>query len=215
MNDCWNRIGIQGDGTCPELPKVVHCRHCQVYSNAAAQLLNRPLPAEYRRQWTEHFAKTRSNPPPARSSAVVFRVGPEWLALPTAVFQEVTDQGRVHSIPHQRRGMITGLVNVRGELLICVSLERLLSLVQSGPAVPARATYPRLLVVNGDGRRIVFPVDEVQGIHRFNPEHLGPPPAALTRNAQPLTEGVFDWRNMSVGLLNADQLFDALNQNLV
>ena len=145
---------------------------------------------------------------------MVFRVGPEWLALPTSVFQEVTEHGRVHSIPHQRRGILAGLVNIGGELLICVSLERLLALGQALPGIPPRNVYPRLLVVNGDGRRVVFAVDEVQGIHRFDPAQLGPPPATLTRSAKTLTEGVFSWRDISVGLLNADQLFGVLNENL-
>lgn len=215
MNDCWNRIGIQGDGSCAELPKVVHCRHCPVYSGAAAQLLNRSLPAEYRRQWTEHFARPRSTPPAARNSAVVFRVGPEWLALPTSVFQEVTQQGRVHSIPHQRRGIVAGLVNIGGELLICVMLERLLSLGQAAPAIPPRNVYPRLLVLNGDARRVVFAVDEVLGIHRFDAAQLGPLPATLSRSAKTLTDGVFFWRDVSVGLLNADQLFGVLNESLM
>ena len=36
---CWNQIGVQGDATCPELPKVVHCRNCPVYAAGGRALL--------------------------------------------------------------------------------------------------------------------------------------------------------------------------------
>ncbi len=36
IDDCWNRIGVRGDGSCPELKRHIHCRNCPVYSAAAA-----------------------------------------------------------------------------------------------------------------------------------------------------------------------------------
>ena len=36
VNDCWNRIGVRGDRSCPELKQYVHCRNCPVYSAGAA-----------------------------------------------------------------------------------------------------------------------------------------------------------------------------------
>ena len=36
LNDCWNKIGVRGDGSCPELARHVHCRNCPVYSASAA-----------------------------------------------------------------------------------------------------------------------------------------------------------------------------------
>ena len=34
VSDCWNKIGVNGDGTCRELVKFIHCRNCPVYSSA-------------------------------------------------------------------------------------------------------------------------------------------------------------------------------------
>jgi chemotaxis-related protein WspD len=214
VNDCWNQIGVQGDASCAELKKFIQCRHCPVYSRAAAELLNRPMPADYRREWTEHFARARQTVPTPQSSAIIFRIGPEWLALPTHVFQEVAEQRPVHSIPHRRGAVLVGLVNIRGELLICVSLGRLLSLDSTAPMEPSRTIYDRLLVANWDGERLVFPVDEVHGIHRFHSGQVGPPPATLPRSGGTFTEGVFAWQRKSVGLLDADQLFSTLNRSL-
>src|SRR2546423_6970639 len=81
---CWLEIGLYGDGSCPELQKHIHCRNCPVYSSAGVRLLDRPLPEGYRGEWTAHFAREKQKQiPPARTSAVIFRVHSEWLALPT------------------------------------------------------------------------------------------------------------------------------------
>ncbi|KEZ64308.1 chemotaxis protein CheW, partial [Pseudomonas amygdali pv. tabaci str. ATCC 11528] len=41
IDDCWNRIGIHGDRSCPLLGEHIHCRNCAVYSAAATRLLDR------------------------------------------------------------------------------------------------------------------------------------------------------------------------------
>ena len=56
VHDCWSTIGVSGNGTCRELQTFVHCRNCPVYSAAGIQLLDRPLPADYRRERTGHYA---------------------------------------------------------------------------------------------------------------------------------------------------------------
>src|SRR5437588_4360 len=39
IDDCWNRIGIGGDRTCPELAVHIHCRSCPVFSAAARRVV--------------------------------------------------------------------------------------------------------------------------------------------------------------------------------
>ena len=34
VDDCWNRIGVSGDRSCPELQAHLHCRNCSVSSSA-------------------------------------------------------------------------------------------------------------------------------------------------------------------------------------
>ncbi len=60
VHDCWNRIGVEGNATCRELAKYIHCRNCPVYSAAGLQLLDRPLPADYRRERAEPEVWDRS-----------------------------------------------------------------------------------------------------------------------------------------------------------
>ena len=215
IRPCWNEIGMQGDATCPELQRVIHCRNCAVYSKAGVQLLDRPLLPEYRRAWTEHFAQERKLTGSARQSALLFRLSSEWLALPTPAFQEVAERRPVHSLPHRRQGIVLGLVNVRGELLICVSLDHLLGLAKSPLRETPHTTYDRLLVAKWDRHRFVFPADEVRGILRFHAPELQEPPATLTKSRLSYTQGVLRWQERAVGLLDADLLFSSLNRSLM
>jgi chemotaxis-related protein WspD len=226
--DCWNTIGVAGNGSCQELLRFVHCRNCPVYSAAAIQLLDRPATADYRRECSEHYAGQKQLTTPAKTSVVIFRVISEWLALPTQAFQEVAERRAVHSLPHRRRDLVLGLVNVRGELLVCVSLGRLLGLgrVQGrGPGAEPRSlpaaldprssnSLHRLLVANWDGNRVAFPVEEVHGIHRVHWEQLREAPATITKSLHTYSRGVFAWRDHTVGFLDAEVLFSTLNRSL-
>jgi len=211
---CWQRIGIEGDQSCPELPQHIHCHNCPVYSAAAVQFLDRPIAPEYRREWTEHFAREKRIATPAKISAVIFRIGPEWLALPTQAFQEVAERRALHSLPHRRHGVVIGIVNVRGELLLCAALDRLLGLQTAPHAKRTRLIFHRLLVADWSGQRFTFPVDEVQGVHRFHQFDLREAPATVARSGLNCTAGVFPWRHFTVGLLDPDNLFTALNGKL-
>ena len=211
---CWNEIGVQGNATCPELQQSIHCHNCPVYSKAGVQLLDRPLLPEYRRAWTEHFAQKKQLASTARHSALLFRINAEWLALPTPAFQEVAEPRPVHSLPNRRRGFVLGLVNVRGELLICVSLGHLLGLDRSPSRETPRRAYARLLVAKWDGHRFVFPADEVRGILRFQTPELQEPPATLAKSRLSYTRGVLHWQGQAVGLRDADLLFASLNRSL-
>src|SRR5258705_25349 len=148
METCWNIIGVYGDGRCPELRQFIHCRNCPVYSRAGLALLDRPLSAEYREEWSAHFAREKQSSPPGRISTVLFRTESEWFALPTHAFQEVAEQRQIHSLPHRRQGVVVGLANIRGELVICASLNRLLGLEKSSPDDGQQTAFKRLLVVS-------------------------------------------------------------------
>ena len=190
----------------PELPGSI--------PTPAVQLLDRPLLPQCRREWTEHFAQPKKLAAPARTSALVFRINAEWLALPTQAFQEVAERRPVHSLPHRRQGIVLGLVNIRGELLICVSLGHLLGLERTPSGQTRRRTYDRLLVANWDGNRLVFPADEVRGIHRFQMSELKEPPATLAKSNLSYTQGLLPWQGRTVGFLDADLLFSSLNRSL-
>ena len=215
-DDCWSRIGVRGDRSCPELTQHVHCRNCPVYGAAASALLDGDLPAGYTSGWTSHFATTRELDERSSQSALIFRLGGEWFGLPTAVVQEVAHLRAVHSLPHRSAGVILGLTNVRGELLVCVSLGRVLGAEQPIDAHQGTpvATGRRLLVLVRESVRAACPVDEVHGVHRFQPRELSDVPATVSKAATAYSKAVLSWRQAAVGLLDDRLLFQALQRSL-
>ena len=216
FTDCWNKIGVRGDGSCVELERHVHCRNCPVYSAAAAQLLEADLPAGHMAEWTGHFSGERTLEEAGTHSVVIFRIGAEWLALPTAVFKEMATTRAVHALPHRRGGLVLGLVNVRGALLVCVSLGDLLGLEPKPEEkeTRGRTLHRRLLVISREGSRLVFPVDEVHGIHRCQPRELKALPATVAKAAATYTKSVLAWQDRTVGCLDDQLLFHSLNRSL-
>jgi chemotaxis-related protein WspD len=216
LDDCWNRIGVRGDGSCPELTQYVHCRNCPVYSAGAAQLLDADAPAGYFADRTAHFAKPAHAEEGETRSVVIFRVASEWLALPTSVVIEVANLLPIHSLPHRPNGVVLGLASVRGELLVCVSLRQVVGADTPTAASHERrdTAYQRLLVIRRDTVRVVCPVDEVHGIHRFHPRELKEVPATVAKAAIAYSTAVLPWRGHSVGTLDDQLLFYTLKRSL-
>jgi chemotaxis-related protein WspD len=218
VNDCWNQIGVRGDASCKELEHAVHCRNCRVYSNAAAGLLSHEAPADYIAHWTAQARERKGVAERASLSALIFRIGREWLAVRTGTLVEIASLRPIHSLPHRRNGVVLGLANVRGELVVCVSLRAILR-VDAADAADAesshtRAATSRLLVMQRDGARAVCPVDEVHGIERFYERDLGGVPATVAGAAERYTRATLTWSDRTVGLLDEQTLFRAINRSV-
>ena len=216
IDTCWNRIGVHGDGTCQELRAHVHCHNCPVYSRGALALLDRARVHDLA-EATRLFAADKQEQQRGNQSAFLFRVGGEWLGIATAVLDEVADLRSIHSLPHRRSGVVLGVANVRGELLVCVSLAQLLGIEEAAPELQPRErrmALRRLLVVRERGLRLAFPVDEVHGTLRFADAELKPAPSTVARATASYSRAVLPWDGHAVGVLDEELMFHSLNRNL-
>jgi chemotaxis-related protein WspD len=213
--DCWNTIGVRGDRSCAELKTHVHCRNCSVHTAAGARLLEHQPPAGYIEDWTQYAARRHPAADPNRQTVLIFRLGAEWLAMASPVVKEVTERRTIHSLPHRRRGTLLGLVNIRGELLVCVSLTHALG-VDASQSAPAsdRLVHGRMLVLRHKETRVVCAVDEVHGIHNFQTKTLKELPATVGKAATAHATAVLPWREHSVGILDEAALFQTLQRSL-
>ena len=221
VDDCWNRIGTRGDNTCPRLAEYSRCLNCPVFAQGAARLLDRALSVAELAARSKLNAKSADDASPeaaATDSALAFRVAGEWLALPTRVLREVDDIRAIHSLPHRRARAVLGVVNVRGALIIAVSLGALLNMERAAETratqVPVRNGYARMLVAAHGGEPVAFPVDEVEGVVRFAQDEVLPVPATLAHATASHARGVLAWRNRTIGLLDLERLFDAIARSL-
>ncbi|MCK6186588.1 MULTISPECIES: chemotaxis protein CheW [unclassified Pseudomonas] len=211
IDDCWNRIGIHGDKSCPLLADHIHCRNCAVYSAAATRLLDRyALQQDDRRPVTavevDEDIVTRS--------LLMFRLGEEWLGIATRCLVEVAPLQPIHSLPHQRSRALLGVANVRGALVACLSLVELLGLEQTANATGSGRIMPRMLIIAADDGPVVVPVDEVDGIHAIDERTLQAASASGTQASARFTQGVLPWKGRSLRWLDEAQVLSAVTRSL-
>lgn len=208
---CWHKIGVWGDRSCPELAKVTHCHNCPVFAAAGRTFLDGPPPADYADEWTTRLAPPEDEGALDVLSVLAFRLADEWLAFPVGVMVEVTRPRQAHRVPH-RGGLLDGIVNIRGELHLCARLDLLLG-INAGEAPTGDATR-RLLVVRVENEGWVFPVDEVDRVRRVSITDVIPTPPTLARAAARLTRGVFTRDGRSIGVLDEVRVFQALRERV-
>src|ERR1039458_5795110 len=152
--DCWNHIGVSGDRSCPELNTFIDCRNCPVFATAARSFFDRRAPEGYLADWSRWLADSAGG---ARGdeaereddhvlshgeavSVLIFRLGEEWMAFRSQIIAEVTLPRLVHRVPHRSNSILAGLVNLRGQVQLCISLHGLLGVI-------APASSSRLVVL--------------------------------------------------------------------
>jgi chemotaxis-related protein WspD len=209
VDECWNRIGIRGDRSCPELAKHVHCHNCPTFAEAGRRFLEAASPDGYLQEWTNRLAHPLRENESNLIGVLVFRLGEEWLALPVDVVVEVAPIRAIRRIPH-RGGLLAGLVNFRGELHLCVRMDQLLGLTHSN----SNELRSRLVVVKHDNDSWVFAVDEVDQVQRLPSIDLHKSPATLARASSRLSRGVFHHHDRAIGLLDPSRLFEILRERV-
>jgi chemotaxis-related protein WspD len=210
VDDCWNRIGVNGDRTCPELEQHVHCRNCPIFARAARAFFDRRAPEGYLAEWSDLLGRTADAGSLEDVALLIFRLGSEWLALVLSVVSEVTTLRPVHRVPHRTNRVFSGLVSLRGQLQLCVSLHGLLDVAPSDPDLETSAS-PRLVVIRKDSETWAFPVDEVVGVHRISPDQLQKSPSTLAKTTGSFSRGVLALdEERSVDVLDEPRVFAAL-----
>lgn len=208
IDQCWSRIGVQGDGSCPELATHGHCRNCPVFARGGAMLLDRAPEAGAREAWAEEAANWGiTNARKADDSVFVFRLGGEWLALPMEWIEEAASPRFVHTLPHRRDGVLAGLVNVNGELVPCVDLARVLGVSPAGPN--DKVATRRLLVAGSGESRLAFEVDEAHGLLKHIAAEMRRAPSRPAHVKGLIADGA-----RSIGLLDPASLWSALERGI-
>lgn len=214
--DCWKTIGVWGQEhpRCSRLTEVIHCRNCEIFIQAGRNLLERELSTEYLNEWTEVMAIPKEEDSFNTLAVVIFRLGREWLALPAQLFAEIIPVAQTHRVPHRQNPVLMGVVNVHGEIQLCISLAKLLGIESTTEESESTLHYKRMMVVNHEDDRWVFPVNEIHGIHRLDLNRLQNVPVTVIKSDSPFTKGLFDWENKYVALLDDEFLLHKLTRSV-
>ncbi len=214
--NCWKDTGISGDLSCPKLAEVVHCRNCTEYNRAGRQLFDREIPVGSLEEWTRILSGAKEERAEETISVIVFRIGKEWLALKTICLQEAAAMRAIHHIPLRSNNVFKGIVNVNGELLLCMSAADLLERGGEGEGEnPEKEAYERMLVVKIEGERYVFPVGEILGIFRIPQSSLYEPPATMSKSPTSFVKAIFDYEERRIGLLDESRFHHSLKRSLL
>lgn len=202
---CWRRIGVYGgDLSCPTLVSALHCRNCPVFSAAARSLFERDDSA------AEVEIETVAARMASGLRALLFRLGAQWFALPTAHLAEVAQDRPARRLAHRTGGRLQGLVNLRGELQPCVALAALFGL-----APAAASGEPKLIVFRaGADALLAFRADAVRGLLYYQPEQIQAPPATYAEPLASCVAGILADGDLQAALLDGPALTRVLNEGL-
>lgn len=191
--ECWRRIGIWGNESnrCEKLKFVKHCRHCDVFEQAArvATMERQGQISDLSLSTDKLIEKERHA---GNKSLMPFRIGGQCIAVPSKSVLTISDQVAIHSIPYNKNPLIKGLVAINHEVYTFIDLGKLLE-IEINPLnlrqEKLHSLFIRTIVVDFAGRIVVFYVDEVYQIHRYFNENV------LVDNQKlvsPLINGVID-----------------------
>ena len=150
-------------------------------------------------------------------SVLIFRLATAWLALPTSVCQEVAEKRAIHTLPHRRGSMVLGVVNIRGELRVCVSLSQCLGFapVPAAHGLQNHHAEQRLLVVARASDQWVLLVDEIHGIVEFPADAVQPIPVSTAGALPQCATGRLAWQSKEVQYLDPTHVFVILNSAML
>ena len=121
----------------------------------------------------------------------------------------------IHSLPHRENQLVKGLVNIRGELKLCISIGSVLQLEKAREShTTDHEILERMILIEKDEQSFVFPVSEVHGTHHYTDKQIKTLPATVANAKNNFTSGLLRWKDYHVGILDQELLFYALARGL-
>ena len=193
---CWRNIGVWGSTKprCPSLAKVIHCKNCEVFAQAAKQvfmkqsseqeLFERSLDLYHNSDFEDHTREV---------SLLPFRVGPTWFCVSPQDVINVAQRSHVHKLPNRKSEVVKGLVAVEGQIYTCISLSYLMHI----PRIESKsnlAMFKRILILKVENKQLAIRVDEVRNISFVNNSEILAISPECPENVQPYVRSqlIFD-----------------------
>lgn len=132
---------------------------------------------------------------------VTFRVGTQWFGVPVIAVQEVLSRQRLARIP-LAPPEVTGLLNLRGQIVTAINLHRIL-----GSGTSSEATAMNIVVRHRD-ELFAMIVDEVGDVVAVAAQSVEPLPATLDTRWKDACHGVVQWPHGLLAVLEPGRLLD-------
>lgn len=174
-------------------------------SEELMNLLQRVPPSNYLEEWSKSLAHKEEESVLDQTPIIVFRLYQEWLALKSQCLKEVSEERPVHTIPHRTNEVFTGLVNLSGELYLCMNLACLLGINQE--ASQKSLSYRRLIAIQSEADFWVFPVHEVDNLYLITSNQITEVPSTISHSLNHRYQGIIYLQDKTIGFLDEQKLF--------
>lgn len=155
-------------------------------------LLDRKADPKYLQTWADLIGKKPLQEPASSGSQLVFNLGGKWFGLAISFIKEIAPKTIIHKIPHRCHSACFGLINLKGNLIPCLSLEKLLQMPEEGEI--DEPDIFRFVCFQKENDSWAFPVHRIAGIYPLNQDLL--------------------MQNEPVILLKGEKLFDLAKEAL-
>jgi chemotaxis-related protein WspD len=148
---------------------------------------------------------------------LLFRLGNETAALPAKLLRRVTTWARPTPIPHRTTTLVRGVCNIRGELVLCADLHRLLGLPDRRPSEtrPVEGSDTRRMVVIGPrDAPWAFEVDRLVGIERAAAAEIHAAPVTVEHAMPTYTTGIAEIGGHQVTVLDGERVLAGFQAGL-
>lgn len=182
-----------------------------------SHLFDRVPSQEYVREMTEALIKEGGAEEAKDTiSVLVFRLGEVWLAIQTIYVKEVARRRNPHRLPHRSSAILLGLVNLNGELQLCIALHHLLEIEACKVPFTKRDFHhhERMIAIEKEGDLWVFPVDGIEGIYIWNISEIENVPSNILKSSLNYLKGIVKMGGKSVGFLDDELLFPNLKRGI-
>ena len=185
---------------------------------SANKLFDRPPDISYLEEWTQLLAhpaeKTEEN---KETSIVVFRLSNEWFSLSTLIFSEISVQHVINPIPCQKNSLLLGIVNLKGQLRICFSMQELLGIKKETKTFRKKilsSHYPRLGAISDGSSLWTFPIEEVDGIYQFDLSTMSNVPVNVLNSKENYLKGAITLNEKKIYIISEELLFQSLRSKI-
>ncbi len=188
----------------------------KIEPSPALTLLNRPLPHDYKDSWTNILVQEKNvYNLELEELYLFFRLRSEFFALSAITLKQVSEVRKIHALPHAKTAAVKGIVNIYGQIKVCVSLENLLELAPAETVNTNSITYSRMIVIENSGQTWVFVADEVLGLQKIAHSRFENVPINLHKSSVNFLKGILSWEGKSIGILDEELMFSSLRRRIL
>lgn len=185
--------------------------------SALLRLLDKPVSAADLAAGARDAAMPADTRARGNAGVLLFRLDEETFGISAKSLRRITTHTNPTPIPHRTSGVLRGICNIRGELILCTDLRRLLGLPKgdtAGTLDPGSADARRMVVIGPADAPWVFEVDSLIGVERIDTTALLPPPMTVEHALGACVAGLAEIDGVRITVLDADRVLSGFKAGM-